>query len=151
MLIIFFLKIIENMINTLRIILISNNKKILGAILLGITSLLWIITTSNVIINNNILNIVAFILGSIIGSYLGSLLEEKIALGSSLITVITDKKYTKIFKQKLNINFKIISDNKEDMLIIITKRKNRNNLVKIIKNINKDSTIISERIFHING
>ena len=151
LLLIFILKIIENCLNTIRIILVSNNKKVLGALLLGITSLLWIISASIVIINNSILKIISFVIGSVIGSYLGSLIEEKIALGTSLITVIIDNKYTDIIKNKLNYKISIIKNDKEDILLIIVPRKKRNNLVNIIKKINNNATIISERIYHING
>ena len=151
LLLIFILKIIENCLNTIRIILVSNNKKVLGALLLGITSLLWIISASIVIINNSILKIISCVIGSVIGSYLGSLIEEKIALGTSLITVIIDNKYTDIIKNKLNYKISIIKNDKEDILLIIVPRKKRNNLVNIIKKINNNATIISERIYHING
>ncbi len=68
------------MLSTVRIIVIAKNKKILGAILNGLISLVWIFSTSMVIsnINKNILKIISFCLGAIIGSYLGSIIENKI-------------------------------------------------------------------------
>lgn len=77
---IFFNKVVENMLSTVRIIVIAKNKKILGAILNGLISLVWIFSTSMVIsnINKNILKIISFCLGAIIGSYLGSIIENKI-------------------------------------------------------------------------
>ena len=77
---IFFNKVVENMLSTVRIIVIAKNKKILGAILNGLISLVWIFSTSMVIsnINKNIFKIISFCLGAIIGSYLGSIIENKI-------------------------------------------------------------------------
>ena len=74
-------KILENTLSTLRIILISNRKKKIGAILQGIIVFLWIITASIVIIDvqKDILKMVFFIIGSVIGSYLGSSVEEKLS------------------------------------------------------------------------
>lgn len=68
------------MLSTVRIIVIAKNKKILGAILNGLISLVWIFSTSMVIsnINKNILKIISFCLGAIIGSYLGSIIENRI-------------------------------------------------------------------------
>lgn len=68
------------MLSTVRIIVIAKNKKILGAILNGLISLVWIFSTSMVIsnINKNIFKIISFCLGAIIGSYLGSIIENKI-------------------------------------------------------------------------
>ena len=48
---IFFNKVVENMLSTVRIIVIAKNKKILGAILNGLISLVWIFSTSMVISN----------------------------------------------------------------------------------------------------
>lgn len=68
------------MLSTVRIIVIAKNKKILGAILNGLISLVWIFSTSMVIsnINKNIFKIISFCLGAIIGSYLGSIIENRI-------------------------------------------------------------------------
>lgn len=79
-LIIFIFKIVENSLSTLRIIVVANNKKLLGAILQGIISLIWIFSTGLVVINiqKDPLKIIAFTSGSIIGSYIGSIIEEKI-------------------------------------------------------------------------
>ena len=68
------------MLSTVRIIVIAKNKKILGAILNGLISLVWIFSTSMVIsnINKNIVKIISFCLGAIIGSYLGSIIENRI-------------------------------------------------------------------------
>lgn len=77
---IFIFKIIENTLSTLRIILISNGKKIIGAILQGLICIVWIASVSITIkdIDKDILKAVFFVLGSCIGSYLGSILDEKI-------------------------------------------------------------------------
>ena len=79
---IFFSKIIENTLSTLRLIVVANGKKKLGAILNGIISFTWIFSTSIVIININkdVFKIFFFCLGAIVGSYLGSVIEEKIAI-----------------------------------------------------------------------
>ena len=105
---IFFSKIIENAIATLRLIVVANGKKKLGALLQGIVALVWIISTGMVIvdINKDILKIVIFCFGSIMGSYLGSVIEEKIALGSNMLICVTKEKYEIDIKNKLN-NYKI--------------------------------------------
>ena len=88
--IIFLLKVLENMISTLRIIFISNDHKILASILLFISSIIWILSSSITIININLISILVFSFGSFIGAYLGIFLEEKIALGTYLIISITE-------------------------------------------------------------
>ena len=129
---IFIFKIIENTLSTLRIILVSNGKKILGAILQGAVSIVWVISTSLVVINiqKDPLKIIAFTLGALIGSYIGSIIEEKLALGTNMLTTIIDKtKTTKIIKNLKKQKYEVIilngktKDELKNILLIITKRK----------------------------
>ena len=98
---IFLSKIIENALATLRLIVVANGKKVLGAILQLCISLVWILVTG-IVINNltkDILKIVFFALGSLVGSYLGSFIEEKMALGYNLITCITNDNEKILYNQ----------------------------------------------------
>jgi uncharacterized protein YebE (UPF0316 family) len=151
---IFIFKVFENTISTLRIIVVSNGKKILGAILQGIVSIIWVISTSLVIINiqKDPIKIIAFTLGSLIGSYIGSIIEEKLALGTNMIIAAieknkTNKIITTLKKQKTEII--ILNGKRKDelknILLIITKRKNMNNITKLIKKIDTNATIIIEK------
>lgn len=150
---IFIFKIIENTLSTLRIILVSNGKKLLGAILQGIVSIVWVISTSLVVINiqKDPIKILAFTLGALIGSYIGSIIEEKLALGTNIITTIINKNLTEkimyaLKKQKheaIILNGKNIYEQK-NILLIIVKRKQNQNIIKLIKNIDKSAKIIIE-------
>ena len=145
---IFFSKILENTLATLRIIVVSNSKKKLGAILQGIITLLWVLITGIVITNvdKDLFKIIFFCLGCIIGSYLGSLIEEKIAMSTNTTIAIINNKYiNKIFN---NINYKIniINSNKENTTImLITPRKKTIKINNIIHNIDNNSLITNLR------
>ena len=150
---IFIFKIIENTLSTLRIILVSNGKKIFGAILQGIVSIVWVISTSLVVINiqKDPLKIISFTLGALIGSYIGAIIEEKLALGTNMLTTIRDKtKTTKIIKALKKQKYEVIilngkrKDELKNILLIITKRKRINNVIKLIKNIDNNANIIIE-------
>jgi len=153
---IFLCKIVENAIGTLRLIVVANGKKKLGAILQGIVALVWIFGTGIVIIdiNKDIFKIVIFVIGSIVGSYLGSIIEEKIALGSNMLICITKEKYEQIIKDKLN-NYQITTicekDNLTSVLLIVLKRKEISKITKILRIIDKDIVIISEKAKTINN
>lgn len=153
---IFFSKIIENALATLRLIVVANGKKKLGAILQGIIALVWIIVTGIVIvdINKDILKIVFFCIGSIVGSYLGSVIEEKIALGSNMLICIVNEKYEDKIKNNLN-NFKITTicekNDNYSILLIVLKRKEISKISKTIKTIDKDAIIISEKAKNISN
>lgn len=76
--IIFLFKFIENTLSTIRIIILSKGKKLLGAFLQGIVTLVWAISISMTIMDiNDYKKILFFCLGAIIGSYAGSYIEEK--------------------------------------------------------------------------
>ena len=134
---IFFSKIIENAVGTLRLIVVANGKKKLGAFLQGIVALVWIFGTGIVIvdINKDVFKIVIFVVGSIVGSYLGSIIEEKIALGSNMLICITKEKYEKTIKDKLK-DYQITTicekDNNYSVLLIVLRRKEISKISKII-------------------
>ena len=140
---IFISKILENTLSTLRIIVVSNGKKKLGAILQGLVALIWIFVTGVVIIdiNKDIVKIVFFVIGSIAGSYLGSCLEEKIALGTNLVIIKSSKldelKY--VFR-----NYHLIIKN--NYLLFISQRKNTKDIVNKTSSIDNNSKIILEKI-----
>ena len=137
--IIFILKILENALGTLRLIIVSNGKKIEGAILNFLLSVVWVMSTSMVVIDNNIYKILVFAFGSLIGSYLGSVLEEKIALGNNMLLVVS-KKINSIQKE-LNCDTYPIN---KDILVIMTSRKKRKDVIDLILNIDNQAKIISE-------
>lgn len=153
---IFVSKIVENALATLRLIVVANGKKMLGAVLNGIIGIVWIFATSMVIvdINKDLFKIVFFCLGSAVGSYLGSFIEEKIALGSNVLMCIVNEKYEESVKKKLkNYQITTISEknNKYSILLIFIKRKETRKISSIIKSIDKNSILISEKAKSINN
>lgn len=156
---IFIFKVTENTLSTLRIIIVANGKKILGAILQGLIAIVWVLSTSMVVIDikKSPLKIVAFTLGSLTGSYLGSLIEEKIALGSNMLTIVIEKKLknkiTTILKKK---KYQIIAikgkehNKTKEILIVVVERKKRKDIIKQIKKIDKNATFIIENAYTYN-
>lgn len=153
---IFFSKILENALSTLRLIVVANGKKVLGALLQGIIALVWIIVTGIVIvdINKDILKIVFFCVGSIVGSYLGSVIEEKIALGTNMLVCVVNEIHEKEIKETLK-DYQITTMCEKDInysiLFIVLRRKEIKKISKIIKSIDKNAILISEKIKTINN
>ena len=140
---IFLSKVIENSLSTLRLIVVANGKKRIGAILNGIVSLCWIFSTSIVIININkdLFSIISFSLGAVIGSYLGSIIEEKIALGNVLLIINTSN------KDILNcINKKSIIAYYNNFIFLSIKRKNLKQAKKRIYIQDKHSKIYTLKL-----
>ena len=145
-LLIFFLKIFENAINTLRLLYTSSNQKFLSSLLQMLCSLLFITTTSMVVINSNdFLVIIIYSLGCTIGSYIGSVLEEKIALGNNIIICITEKD---IMDNIRNNGYKLTSTKGtgldiKNIIFIMTSRKKKRKLVKLLKELDENIFIMS--------
>lgn len=158
--IIFLSKVFENALGTLRLIVVSNGKKELGAILQGIIGLVWVIVTGVVVvgITEDPYKIVAFALGSAVGSYLGSLIEQKMALGSNMLTAIVDSNFGSVIADKIRSEgFAVTTlegqgmDKKRNVLMIVVIRKKRHYVVDIIKNIDSEAMIVSEVARPIQG
>lgn len=151
--IIFISKIIENTLSTLRLIVVAKGKKIFGAILQFIIAFVWVITTGIVVVNikDDPLKVVFFALGSLIGSYLGSFIEERIALGEDMLTVITnDNSSNEIIEKLSSYNYpvyKLKSENKNTfILLVMSHKKNRSKIINIIKKIDRNSLISASSI-----
>ncbi len=148
-LLVFIFKIIEDALATLRLIVVSNGKKKLGAFLQFIVTLIWIILTGTVLYNlqKDIFKAIAFALGSFFGSYCGSVLEEKIALGTNIFMVeVNNDDANDIIKNLKDYEiFKILNNNKT-FLIITCPRKENDKILFTIKNINKNAFILSEKV-----
>lgn len=150
---IFIFKIIEDALGTLRIIVVSNGKKILGAILQFIIALIWVIVTGTVITNvhEDPWKILFFALGSLVGSYFGSALEEKIALGNIILMVEVNSNIVEILINRLKkSHFKIngIMDSKDNkvLLIVSSPRKKADKVIEIIRSFDEKAIILSEKV-----
>jgi len=149
-------KIIENALATLRIIVIANGKKKLGAFLQFVIALIWVFVTGTVIykVNEDPLKILFFALGSLLGSYLGSVLEEKIAMGNNVLMVVVKNEIAKKIEAQLNnkdwINSLELSTSNETLLMIAIPRKMKIKVIKIIKKLDKNAIILSEKVQVIN-
>lgn len=150
---IFIFKIIEDALATLRLIVVSNGKKKLGAVLQFIVTLIWIILTGTVLmgLQKDIFKAIAFALGALFGSYLGSVLEERIALGTNafMVEVSCDNALClteQLEKENFQVS-KIKSDNNEKTILMITgARKKTSKIVKIIRNVDNKAFILSEKV-----
>lgn len=150
---IFLFKIIEDALATLRLIVVSNGKKKLGAILQFVVTLIWIVLTGTVLmgLQKDIFKAIAFAFGALFGSYLGSVLEEKIALGTNVFMVeINRDKAQDLINNLENEKFKIskIKSGNDGMVILMITgaRKQTSKVVSIIKNIDDKAVILSEKV-----
>ncbi len=149
---IFVFKIIEDALATLRLIVVSNGKKVFGAVLQFVVTLIWLVLTGTVLlgIREDIFKAIAFSFGALAGSYLGSYLEEKIALGTNLFKVEVKNDIVNDLEKKLNdsnFDFTMIKNGKNKTILEIRgARKRKKTLADIIFSFDKKAVIISEKI-----
>lgn len=157
---IFFSKVIENALATLRLIVVANGKKWLGAILQFCIALVWIMVTGIVVTNiqKDPLKIIFFALGSFVGSYVGSVIEEKMAMGNNMVLVIIDQTLENLITSSIRLEGYPVTvmegkglKQDKSILIMMVPRKRRKHLVSVIKEYDKDALIIAEVARTING
>lgn len=90
---IFFGKILEVSVATVRLVLINRGERLKGAITGFFEISLWLIVTGTVLVGfqTDILRCLVFAVAFALGNYLGSWLEGKLAFGQSSIQVIIKK------------------------------------------------------------
>lgn len=144
---IFSLKVIENAVATIRLIFVANNRKTLAALLQLLCSLIWIVTTSMVVINieEDMIKVIFFCLGCTVGSYVGSFIEEKMALGSCMIICISS---LDIMDDIRNYGYSLTSTkgtglDTKNIIFIMTLRRKKRQLVSILKKLDQEAFIMS--------
>lgn len=150
--IIFSAKVLENAIGTIRMIITDSDKKLLGAILQFIISIIWIASAGLVLIdiNKDLLKALFFALGTFTGSYVGSIMEEKLALGETLIMAIISPLFIDDIVENIKLrNFKQTYvkglGNKDNryLLFVMIPRKKRHIIVNLIKKYETNCLILS--------
>ncbi|MFZ7130821.1 MAG: DUF5698 domain-containing protein [Eubacteriales bacterium] len=139
---IFFGKILEVTLSTIRIVLINRGEKLKGSLIAFIEIIIWLLIINSVLktINEDIIKFILYALAYAAGNYLGVLIEEKLAIGLSSIQVILPLNKAGAACQMLRehhfgvttIEGEGVKD-KRDILIIHLKRKRINEAVKLIQ------------------
>ena len=141
--VIFFAKIVEVSISTIRLVYINKGEKIIGAILGFIEILIWLIVVSSVLTNisDDPIKILMYAAGFSLGNYIGVTIESKIAVGMSSIQVVVNESDGEILADLLReqgfgvtiIEGKGKNDSKKSLLFVQLKRKRISEAIKIVK------------------
>jgi uncharacterized protein YebE (UPF0316 family) len=89
-LLIFALRVIEVGVGTIRIVMLVRERSVLAGVL-GFTQSLIFVAAAGIVLNNldSIPQIVAFAFGFGVGTVLGSVIERQLALGHSILRIVT--------------------------------------------------------------
>jgi len=140
---IFFAKIIEVSLTTVRTVLITRGEKLYGSIIGFFEMIIWIYVVSTVLIgiSKEPIKILIYALGFSCGNYVGCILEDKLALGLLTINAIVSEKDGEKLAKMLrteNVGVTIVEaeglkENKK-LLILHVKRKRKRQIIQLIQN-----------------
>lgn len=157
-LLIFTARIFDVTIGTLRIIMVARGKKILAPILGFFEVLIWIIAVSKIMDNlDNWVNFVFYAAGFATGNYIGMLIEEKLAMGTVGVRIITAKSGDRLIntlKEKgYGLTFMNAQGREENVNVIFltVKRSNLKELIPIIHNFNSNAFYTIEDIRYVSS
>jgi uncharacterized protein YebE (UPF0316 family) len=160
LLLIFFAKIVEVSIGTMRIILISKGYRKLGTTLALVEIILWVFIASGVIngITESPMKGIVYSFGFAAGVFAGSLIEQKLAFGKVLIQTITTLDYSKPIAKHLReegYGVTVIEgmgkDEKRQILMIYANRKSARDVIRGIKDIHPKAMIVSNDVSNVSG
>ena len=161
---IFFARICDVSIGTLRIIFLSKGRKLIVPVLGFFEVLIWIIAISKIMKDaNNIVCFLAYAGGFATGNYVGMLIEEKLAVGILLIRIITQKEAGELRDHLTHHGYGVtISDaegaqGKVNILFTTINRSDLKTVINLIKKHNpkafytvEDVKFVNEGIFPAN-
>jgi uncharacterized protein YebE (UPF0316 family) len=142
-LLVFFARIIDVSIGTLRIIFVSRSLKGWAAVLGFFESLIWVLAISQVMQNlTNVLTYLAFALGFATGNYVGVLIEERIALGSLIVRIITRKDATVLTEHLWKAGYGVTNlrargeTGPVQLVFTVCRRRNLQDVLALVKRFN---------------
>jgi uncharacterized protein YebE (UPF0316 family) len=142
-LLVFCARILDVSIGTLRIIFVARSLKGWAALLGFFESLIWVLAISQVMQNlTNVLTYVAFALGFSAGNYVGVLIEERIALGSLIIRIITRKDAAELIGHLWQAGYGVTSLSARgetgpvQLIFTVCRRRNLQEVITLIKRFN---------------
>lgn len=157
---IFFVQIIQLCVSTFRTALMARDEKIVNTLLAFIQSLFYILVAAQVLVNikEDPMQVVVYVLGALVGTYIGMVIDEKLAIGQDVVTVIVDvEKGNKIVADIRDKGYAVtvlegqgIKDKRLVLMIAINRKKEKKLMNEILKD---DSTavLLTESVSTIGG
>lgn len=143
---VFFARILDVSVGTLRIIFVSKGIKNYAALLGFIESLVWILAVSQVMKHmDNWVTYAAFALGFSVGNYVGMLIEERIAIGNQIIRVITSHDASELVDYLQKQDYAVTSidavgeSGPVKLIFTVAKRRKLEAIIGVIKRFNPNA------------
>jgi len=145
-LLVFSARILDVTVGTLRIIFVSKGYKNYAALLGFIESLVWLLAVTQVMQRmDNWVTYIAFSLGFAVGNYVGLLLEERIAMGSQIVRIITKHDASELVRYLWDEGYGVTSvdatgeSGPVKLIFMVAKRRKLEKIIAIIKKFNPNA------------
>lgn len=152
-LIIFFARIADVSINTIRVIYMLGGRRILSSFLGFLEAFIWLIVISQILQHlENYISYLAYAGGFAAGIYVGMLIEEKIAFGNVIVRVITQKDASNLIASLRNNSFRVTTIDAEgnkgpvSVLFLIVARQQITRLTQIVEKNNPQAIFSIESV-----
>jgi uncharacterized protein YebE (UPF0316 family) len=153
---IFFARICDVTLGTLRVIFVAHGHKYIAPILGFFEVFIWIIVISELLGSaNNIICYAAYAAGYATGNFVGMLVEERIAIGMVFLRVFAVKGGRELAENFRNSGFGVTlthaegSEGNVDILQIVAARKFGNEIQKILNDFNPDIFYVIEDVRNV--
>ena len=145
-LLIFMARVMDVSIGTMRLIFVSKGYKIYAPILGFFEVIIWLLAIGQIMQHlDNFICYIAYGLGFATGNYFGILLEQKMSLGAVVLRIIPKKDTSSLLGHLREAQFAVSAVDiegragKSQMLLMIVKRKDLNEVLKIIQSYNPNA------------
>lgn len=145
-LLIFFARIIDVSLGTVRVILANKGIKKLAAFIGFFEVLVWLVAITNIMQHlDNIFSYLAYACGFSLGTYVGIVLEEKISIGQVQLRIITSKNLKEMIEDLRPTKYVFVSNNvdsshgKIKIINAFIERKHLKTVLSKIKQRDKDA------------
>lgn len=156
-LLIFFSRVIDVSLDTIRIVFISKGNKFLAPILGFFEVLIWLIAITRIMQNlDNFVYYIAYAGGFATGNYIGLIIEEKLALGVQMFRIITLKEASTLIESLTLKGYGVTSvdaegkNGKVNIIFSVVKRSESKKVIDIIHLHNPNAFYSIEDVRRVN-
>ena len=156
-LLIFFARICDVSIGTIRLIFLAKGYRYIAPILGFFEVIIWIVAVSQIIEHlDNVMSYIAYGAGFAAGNYIGMYLEEKLSIGNVIIRVIQKNDIPDLINELRSQNFGVTvvdaegSMGKVKMIFSVIKRENIKDFVSVLNQYNPRAFYSIEDVRSVN-
>jgi uncharacterized protein YebE (UPF0316 family) len=142
-LLIFFARVVDVSFGTLRIVYIAKGRRFIAPLLGFVEVLIWLLAIGQIIKNlNNVACYIAYAGGFATGNFMGIWIENKLALGTQVLRIITSRDAIDLINNLKNKGYGVTlldaegSQGPVRMIFTIIKRKNLTEVIELIQTYN---------------